>query len=105
MLSSITSAASPQPVSPVKPATTSSKQASGPKQSSGGADTDTVHLSSTAQAQLSATQAAVQEATETSAQTAKEATGGDLQAQRLLAREAQANAQSGEYGPRTVQGR
>jgi hypothetical protein len=45
---------------------------------------DTVQLSSVAQAML----AAVQEATETPVQTAQEATGGDLQAQRLLAKEA-----------------
>lgn len=51
---------------------------------------DTVHLSSTAQAQLSQMKAAVQEASETPAQTAKEARSGDLQAQRLLAREAAA---------------
>jgi hypothetical protein len=41
---------------------------------------DTVQLSSAAQS-------ALQEATETPAQTAKEAAGGDLQAQRLLAQE------------------
>jgi hypothetical protein len=44
---------------------------------------DTVQLSSTAQAAL----AAIQEGRETPAQTAKEAGGGDLQAQRLLARQ------------------
>ena len=94
MLSSIASAASPQTASPVRPATIT-KQASGPKQSSGSeqssgrADTDSVHLSSTARAQLSAAKATLQEA-ETSAQTAKEAMGGDLQAKRLLAREAPA---------------
>ena len=48
---------------------------------------DTVHLSSTAQAQVSAIKAAVQEASETPAQTGKEARAGDRQAQRLLARE------------------
>src|SRR6516165_8893326 len=53
------------------------------------------------QAQLSAFQAAVQEATIRSFQTAKEAMSGDLQAQRLLAREAQA-AQPTQYSPRTV---
>jgi hypothetical protein len=47
--------------------------------------TDTVHLSSAAQA-------ALQEATETQAQTAKEARGGDGQAVRLLARETAAKA-------------
>jgi len=43
---------------------------------------DTVRLSSAAQA--------LQEATETQAQTAREARGGDVQATRLLAREASA---------------
>jgi hypothetical protein len=48
---------------------------------------DTVSISSAA---LSALKAALQEATETSAQTAKEANSGDLQAQKLLAKEAAA---------------
>ena len=48
--------------------------------------TDSVQLSKTAQARL----AALQETTETPAQTAKEAGHGDLQAQRLLAKEAAA---------------
>ena len=43
---------------------------------------------STATKKLSAAQQAVQEATETAAQTAQEARGGDVQAQRLLAKEA-----------------
>jgi len=51
---------------------------------------DTVKLSSTAQAQLSTIKAAVQEAAETPAQTAKEAQSGDLQARRLLSKEAAA---------------
>ena len=46
--------------------------------------TDSVQLSKAGQAML----AAVQEAIETPAQTAKEARGGDLQAQRLLAKTA-----------------
>ncbi|MGD0282978.1 MAG: hypothetical protein ABSB95_11520 [Dissulfurispiraceae bacterium] len=46
---------------------------------------DTVQVSSAAQA-------ALQEATETAAQTAKEASAGDHQAQRLLAKEAAARA-------------
>lgn len=103
MLSSITTATAAQSVAPAAPASSSKKAPEQKQQSSGGADT--VHLSSTAQAHLSAIQAASQEATETPAQTAKEALGGDRQAQRLLAREARANAQSGEYGPRTVRGR
>jgi hypothetical protein len=44
---------------------------------------DTAQISGAAQA---AAKAALQEATETPAQTAKEATGGDRQAQRLVAR-------------------
>lgn len=50
---------------------------------------DKVELSSTAQAHLTGLKAAVQEASETPAQTAKEAQGGDLQAKRLQAKEAQ----------------
>lgn len=50
------------------------------------AKTDSVQLSATAQAML----AAMQEATETPVQTAKEASNGDLQAQKLLAKEAAA---------------
>jgi hypothetical protein len=52
--------------------------------------TDTVHISSAARvtsAVVSAAQAALQEAIETPAQTAKEASTGDLQAKRLLAKE------------------
>jgi hypothetical protein len=91
MVSSITTAAATQPAAAAAPAASDSKKASAQKQqSSGSANTDTVHLSSTAQAQLTAIQAALQEATETPAQTAKEALGGDSQAQQLLAREAQA---------------
>ena len=45
------------------------------------APTDTVQISNTAQAML-------QEAVETQAQTTKEAAGGDMQAKRLLAKEA-----------------
>jgi hypothetical protein len=52
------------------------------------APTDTVQLSSAAQAML----AAVQEARETPAQTSHEALGGDRQAQRLLAKQAAAKA-------------
>ena len=49
------------------------------------AKSDTVELSSAAQATL----AALKEASETPAQTAQEAGGGDAQAQRLLATEAE----------------
>jgi hypothetical protein len=98
---SINSTPPPPQAESVKPTVTNNKPDPPPKQSSGAAATDSVHLSSAAQAQLSAFQAAVQEATETSSQTAKEAMKGDLQAQHLLAREAQA-AQSSEYSPQTV---
>ena|SRR6516225_20854 len=100
-LSSINSAAFAQAAEPVKPVSTPGRPASRPKQSPGGADTDSVHLSNAAQAQLSAVQSAVQEATETSVQTEKEAMNGDLQAQRLLAREAQAT-QATHHSPRTL---
>ena len=53
--------------------------------------TDTVQISSAAKA-------ALQEATETAVQTAKEARSGDLQAQRLLAREA-ASAEEANESP------
>ena len=83
MVSAISHATQPQPVdkttaaAPKKPAP--AKPAPAPK-------TDSVQLSQTAQAAL----AAMQEATETPAQTAKEANQGDMQAQRLLAKEAAA---------------
>jgi len=90
MVSAITSTAAAQPVASTTPADQKSGEAPpSKKQSSGGADADTVHLSSTAQAQLSAIQAVLQEATETPAQTSKEALSGDRQAKQLLAREAQ----------------
>ncbi|MCU1274598.1 MAG: hypothetical protein JWO48_2029 [Bryobacterales bacterium] len=83
------------PTQPAAANATDSKKAPAPKQkSSADADTDTVHISSAAQAKLSTAQAALQEAAETPAQTAKEASGGDGQAQRLLARETQAAAYS-----------
>ncbi len=81
MISSVSSATQTQPV-----ATTTStsaqkapQKASQPSSSSG----DTVQISQAAQTML----AAMKEATETSAQTSKEAGQGDLQAQRLLAKE------------------
>ena len=92
MVSPISTVASAPPAAPV--ATDSQKTSSAPKAAaSSPAPTDTVQLSSTAQAQLSALQSAVQEASETPEQTLQEAMGGDTQAQRLLAREAQAEAQ------------
>ncbi len=67
--------------------TSASKQPAASKTQPDAEPQDTVQLSSTAQAQLSAIKAAAQEAVETPAQTAKEAQSGDLQAQRLLAKE------------------
>ncbi|HXF27866.1 MAG TPA: hypothetical protein VN610_11340 [Bryobacteraceae bacterium] len=66
----------------VAQSTVSSRKSTPSKaQSIATAGKDTVQLSSLAQA-------AIQEASETSTQTAKEASGGDAQAQRLLAKEA-----------------
>jgi hypothetical protein len=70
--------------------TTASKQPAASKPQSAVPTQDTVHLSTTAQAQLSTVKAAAQEAAETPASTAKEAQSGDHQAQRLLANEAAA---------------
>lgn len=70
--------------------TTARKQPAPSKPQSTADTQDTVHLSSTAQAQLSTIKAAAQEAAETPAVTAKEAQSGDLQAKRLLAKEAAA---------------
>jgi hypothetical protein len=86
VLNSISNATPPPPVAQSTPVSshksTQAKSAS-PESSS---TTDTVQLSMTAQAVL----AAAQEAKETPAQTAKEASGGDRQAQRLLAKHAAA---------------
>ena len=81
MISAVTSATHTQPVAQ------SQSTASSPAKTQGGATAkpDTAQLSSAAQAALT-------EATETPAQTAKEAGGGDIQAQRLLAKEAAAKA-------------
>jgi hypothetical protein len=84
MITAISNATPAQPVSP--PAGTSTKKTTQPEHSAGGKDS--VKLSSAAQAQL----AALQEATETPSQTAKEAGNGDLQAQRLLAKESAESA-------------
>ena len=102
MISSIIGASSTPSATSMSPSV--SRHAAAAQPSSSGAGRDTVHLSSSAQAQLSAAQAAVQEATETPAQTAKEARGGDLQARHLLAREAQA-AKMETYSPATVRSR
>jgi len=79
MPSAITPAAHAAPVAPPEGPVAKSKQ-SPPKSAATHAHVDTVQLSSAAQA-------ALKELTETPAQTAQEAGGGDLQAQRLLAKE------------------
>lgn len=52
---------------------------------------DKVELSSKAQTQLNSLSSALQEASETPAQTANEASHGDLQAKKILAKEAAAH--------------
>jgi hypothetical protein len=81
MASAITSATQTQPV--VQSATSSQKLPQSTLQPTSSSHTDTVRISS-------AGRAALEEATETSAQTAKEAHSGDRQAQKLLAKEADA---------------
>jgi hypothetical protein len=78
MISNVSSSTPTQPAAQPKPVTAKMTQ-SKPQQTS----KDTVQVSSAAQA-------ALMEATETSVQTAKEASAGDHQAQRLLAKEAAA---------------
>ena len=82
MPSSIASVTHAQPAALVQatPAATRSNQ---PKSLPVKASTDTVQLTAAAQAQA----AAIKELSETRAQTGQEANGGDLQAQRLLAKE------------------
>ena len=80
MISSITTAT--QSAVPIQHTAAVSRPAQ-TKTQSAAPDTDTVHLSGAAQARL----AAMQEAMESPAQTMKEASGGDRQAQRLLAKE------------------
>ena len=82
MVSAISNAIDTQPVAH-STRTSTQKPAQSAPQSAG---TDSVQLSKAAQAMV----AALQEAKETSAQTAQEAAHGDLQAQRLLAKEAAA---------------
>jgi len=82
MISAISNAAQTQPASPSTSASSQKPAQAAPQP----AATDSVQLSATAQAAL----AARQEAIETPAQTAKEASGGDPQAKRLLAKEAAA---------------
>ena len=79
MISPVSNATQAQPVA--QPAQKPSRPAPQPAPSA-----DTVKLSNTAQAMA----AALQEARETPAQTAKEAVAGDLQARRLVAKDAAA---------------
>jgi hypothetical protein len=87
MPSSVTSATHTQPAAAVQPPPAPSKTTQSKPQPKPAAN-DTVQLSATAQAQA----AALQELRETSNQTVQEAHGGDLQAQRLLAKETAAQA-------------
>ena len=84
MITAISNATQTRPAAPSTGTSTHK-----PTQSEAKSDpsTDSVQLSNAAQAAL----AALKEAAETPAQTAKEAGNGDLQAQRLLAKEAAAN--------------
>jgi hypothetical protein len=85
MVSAISNATQTQPVAQSTGVSTQKPTQSKPQSA---ASTDSVQLSKAAQAML----AALQEARETPAQTAKEAGHGDLQAQRLLAKEASAKS-------------
>jgi hypothetical protein len=81
MVSAVSSTTETQPVAQSTGTSTQKKTQAEPPAATG---TDSVQLSKIALARV----AAVQEATETSAQTAQEASHGDLQAQRLVARQA-----------------
>ncbi len=83
MLHALTNATQTQPVA--QTAVSNKPAAHAKPEASGSGKADAVQLSSTAQA-------ALQEASETSAQTAKEAGGGDVQAQRLLAKQSAPHA-------------
>jgi hypothetical protein len=85
MINAVSNVANTEPVAPVT-GTSTQKATQGEPKASGAVDS--VQLSKTAQATL----AALQELTETAAQTAKEAGHGDLQAQRLLTKEAAAKS-------------
>ena len=85
MVNAISSAAQAEPVA--QSAGTSAQKAT-PVEPQSASGTDSVQLSKAAQITL----AALQEARETPAQTAKEAGHGDLQAQRLLAKEVAAKS-------------
>jgi hypothetical protein len=85
MINAISNATAAEPVA--QPTGTSTQKAPQAEPKSPGS-ADSVQLSKAAQATL----AALQEISETSAQTAKEAGHGDLQAQRLLAKEVAAKS-------------
>lgn len=81
MINPVSNVTHAQPVAPSTKQSTQKPAQEVPKPASG---SDSVKLSSTAQALA----AALQESRETSTQTSQEAGKGDLQARRLLAREA-----------------
>jgi len=83
MINPISNVTQPQPVAP---STEQSTQKPAQGASKPAASSDVVNLSNAAQTWA----AILKEASETPAQTAKEAQGGDLQARRLLAKEAAA---------------
>jgi hypothetical protein len=85
MVSAISNAT---PAQPVAQPTRTSTQKPAQSEPQSATSTDSVQLSKVAQAMV----AALQEATETSVQTAQEARHGDLQAQRLLAKDAAAKS-------------
>jgi hypothetical protein len=85
MVSAISNATQTQPVAQSMGASTQKPTQSKPQSAT---STDSVRLSQAAQAIL----AALQEVRETPAQTAQEASLGDLQAKRLLAKEAAAKS-------------
>ena len=85
MINVVSNVANTEPVAPVTGTSTQKATQVEPKPSG---VVDSVQLSKAAQATL----AALQELNETAAQTAKEAGHGDLQAQRLLAKEAAAKS-------------
>jgi hypothetical protein len=86
MIHSVSNTAQTQPVDLSAPGTQTKKPAQ--PQSQSAAASDSVHLSQAAQAQV----AVLKEVRETSYQTSQEAGHGDLQAKRLLAKEAAAES-------------
>lgn len=94
MASSVSSAtqAPVAPAAPVQASPTSPGGRQAPEVSAPRLPTDTVTISSAA--------AALQEAAETPAQTAREAAAGDLQARRLVARQAAAKTEQEHTEPK-----